>query len=233
MEENKVFEKTENSQNENNLETRDFYQQACAYFYYHAEQRTTMINYFTAVFAASLALYGSLITKYPLASTFVSGFLFVVSLLFYFIDLRNRFDVKQSQNVICQIERDCNVHTPKKPIGKYAYGVFSNEENNFKYYGFRKRLSKENESYRNLRKLYKELARMEIEGYSKEEITATRENYNEELLKFLEKDKTISKHELEESFDNRPIITLSFSIKLLYYVCMAISLMAFYFSFKI
>ena len=31
-----------------NLTDADFYQQACSYFYYHAEQRTTMINYFIA-----------------------------------------------------------------------------------------------------------------------------------------------------------------------------------------
>ena len=50
------------------LTDRDFYEQACSYFYYHAEQRTTMINYFIAVFAAGLALYGSLIEKYPTAT---------------------------------------------------------------------------------------------------------------------------------------------------------------------
>lgn len=84
--------------NKNNMETRDltdkdFYDQACSYFYYHAEQRTTMINYFIAVFAAGLALYGSMLEKYPFASMFVSIFMFVVSLLFHLIDLRNRFDV--------------------------------------------------------------------------------------------------------------------------------------------
>ena len=68
------------------LTDRDFYQQACAYFYYHAEQRTTMINYFIAVFAACLALYGSLLAKYPLASIFVAGFLLIVSIIFYAID---------------------------------------------------------------------------------------------------------------------------------------------------
>ena len=84
--------------NKNNMETRDltdkdFYDQACSYFYYHAEQRTTMINYFIAVFAAGLALYGSMLEKYPFASMFVAIFMFVVSLLFHLIDLRNRFDV--------------------------------------------------------------------------------------------------------------------------------------------
>ena len=73
--------------NKDNIETRDltdrdFYQQACSYFYYHAEQRTTMINYFIAVFAAGLALFGSLIEEYPLASVLIAGFMFVVALLF-------------------------------------------------------------------------------------------------------------------------------------------------------
>ena len=44
------------------LTDRDFYEQACEYFYYHAGQRTTMINYFIAVFGAFLAVYGALIT---------------------------------------------------------------------------------------------------------------------------------------------------------------------------
>ena len=45
-----------------NLTDSDFYQQACSYFYYHAEQRTTMINYFVAIFAAAIALYGTLLS---------------------------------------------------------------------------------------------------------------------------------------------------------------------------
>ena len=100
--------------NKDNIETRDltdrdFYQQACSYFYYHAEQRTTMINYFIAVFAAGLALFGSLIEDYPLASVLIAGFMFVVALLFHLIDLRNRFDVKQSQCVIAQFEHDYSI----------------------------------------------------------------------------------------------------------------------------
>ena len=82
------------------LTDQDFYQQACAYFYYHAEQRTTMINYFIAVFAACIALYGSLLEKYTLASMLIAVFLLVVSVLFFMIDLRNKFDVKESQSGI-------------------------------------------------------------------------------------------------------------------------------------
>ena len=122
---------------EKDLSDKDFYLQACEYFYYHAEQRTTMINYFIAVFAACIALYGSLIDEYSLASTLIAVFLFFVSVLFYCIDLRNRFDVKQSQSVIAQIERDYGVHKPYENGGLYAYGVFSNEDNTFKYYGYK------------------------------------------------------------------------------------------------
>ena len=140
--------------NKNNMETRDltdkdFYDQACSYFYYHAEQRTTMINYFIAVFAAGLALYGSMLEKYPFASMFVAIFMFVVSLLFHLIDLRNRFDVKQSQCVIAQIEHDYSVDILREKEDKYVYGVFSNEDNIFKYYGFSKR--KKDTEYKKLR----------------------------------------------------------------------------------
>ena len=37
---------------ERTLTDSDFYTQACSYFYYHAGQRTTMINFFIAVFGA-------------------------------------------------------------------------------------------------------------------------------------------------------------------------------------
>ena len=62
-----------------NLTDKDFYTQACEYFYYHAGQRTTMIQYIIAVFGASIALYGSLLKDYPLASLLISAFLLLVS----------------------------------------------------------------------------------------------------------------------------------------------------------
>lgn len=210
--------------NKNNMETRDltdkdFYDQACSYFYYHAEQRTTMINYFIAVFAAGLALYGSMLEKYPFASMFVSIFMFVVSLLFHLIDLRNRFDVKQSQCVIAQIEHDYSVDVLREKDDKYVYGVFSNEDNIFKYYGFSKR--KKNKEYRELRASYK----------------AWQKNVSNETLKnifdakkdtFMKNNNTVSYDELEASFNSRSVITLSWSIKSLYYVCMFISVVTFF-----
>lgn len=206
--------------NKNKIETRDltdrdFYQQACSYFYYHAEQRTTMINYFIAVFAAGLALYGSLIEKYPLASVLISVFLFIVSLLFHLIDLRNRFDVKQSQHVIAQFEHDYSIHTKREPDDQYLYGVFSNEDSTFNLYGFKKRWN--NKEYRELRKLYKK----------KNKKNATKEiinKYNNDFNAFYKKNKkALSKEEIEASFESKAIITLGFSIKLLYYMCMIIA----------
>lgn len=210
--------------NKNNIETRDltdrdFYEQACSYFYYHAEQRTTMINYFIAVFAAGLALYGSMLEKYPFASMFVSVFMFVVSLLFHLIDLRNRFDVKQSQCVIAQIEHDYSVDVLREKDDKYVYGVFSNEDNIFKYYGFSKR--KKNKEYRELRASYK--------AWQKDVSNETLKNiFDAKKDTFMKNNNTVSYDELEASFNSRPVITLSWSIKSLYYVCMFISVVTFF-----
>ena len=209
--------------NKNDIKTRDltdkdFYEQACSYFYYHAEQRTTMINYFIAVFAAGLALYGSMLEKYPFASIFVSIFMFVVSLLFHLIDLRNRFDVKQSQCVIAQIEHDYSVDTLRTNDDKYVYGVFSNEDNTFKHYGFSKR--RKNKEYKKVREKY----RLWQEDYFNETL---KDEYYKERDKFLGEVKKVSYEELEASFDAKPVITLSWSIKALYYVCMFISIVTF------
>ena len=195
------------------LTDKDFYTQACSYFYYHAEQRTTMINFFIAVFAAAIALYGSLIKDYTLASMLIAVFLLVVSVLFFMIDLRNRFDVKESQSVICQFERDYGIDTPR---GQRAYGVFSNEDNVFKYYGFRAR-KKLDAPYRELTKDYKKARRGKL---SAEELARR-------IDAMAESDPKASREAIAQSLGKRPIVTLSYSIKMLYIVCMVISVLAF------
>ena len=204
------------------LTDKDFYEQACSYFYYHAEQRTTMINYFIAVFAACIALYGSLIKEYPLASFLISVFLFIVSRLFYSIDIRNRFDVKHSQSVIAQIERDYKKDLLKGDA-EYVYGVFSNEDNIFKYYGLEKRRKAENKGYRKVRRLYriKEIKRLlRCKGAK-----AAEDVFNKEKAKILHGVKTISEGEFMESLKTRSIRSLTNSIRDLYYLCMIISLL--------
>lgn len=44
---------------------------------------------------------------------------------------------------------------------------------------------------------------------------------------FLKENDSVSEHELIESFKSKSIITLSFSIKMLYFMCMLISFLAF------
>lgn len=189
-----------------NLSDSDFYAQACSYFYYHAEQRTTMINYFVAIFAACLALYGTLLSDYAWVSALVAAFMTIVSVVFYFIDLRNRFDVKESQNVIEQIERDYHMD---KVHEHYAYGVFSNEANVYKCYGCTPRKG----SYNDLRRAYKKRKRS----------SRALDTFNTAKAEFLSENKGVSEHELMKSLESNSLISLSFCIKILYFVCMFIS----------
>ena len=197
------------------LNSKDFYEQACSYFYYHAGQRTTMINYFIAAFGAFIALYGALISVYTVASMLIAVFMGIVSAIFFMIDLRNKFDVKKSENVIRQIERD---HGVDKPIGDYPYGVFSNETNIYKYYNLKNR--RIGNEYAKMRKLAKLVAKGKAdEGELDARISA-----------FVQSDPTVSYHEVKDSLSQESIITLSLCIKLLYVLCMIISALAFVFA---
>ena len=189
-----------------NLQDSDFYAQACAYFYYHAEQRTTMINYFVAIFAAAITLYGALLSEYAWVSAFVAIFMTMIAVIFYFIDLRNRFDVKESQNVIEQIERDYGMD---KVHDRYAYGVFSNEANVYRCYGYTQRRTK---SYKNLKRTYKKYQHNRL----------ALEAFNEAKAEYLRENEGVSDYELMKSLKSGTIISLSFSIKVLYFVCIFI-----------
>ena len=203
------------SEKKTDLSDKDFYEQACSYFYYHAGQRTTMINYFIAVFGAFLAVYGALITKpeNSIACALIAIFMGLVSWIFYLIDLRNKFDVKKSENVIRQFERDYGVDSPKND---YAYGVFSNETNIFKYYGDRKSLKYKKE-YKDLLKLRKQVAK----GHADPELL------DKKIRELVAEDKTVSFHEVCESLEENPVAHLSSCIKWLYYLCIASSIAAF------
>ena len=200
------------------LNSKDFYEQACSYFYYHAGQRTTMINYFIAAFGAFIALYGALISVYTVASMLIAVFMGIVSAIFFMIDLRNKFDVKKSENVIRQIERD---HGVDKPVGDYPYGVFSNETNIYKYYNLKNRRA--GNEYAKMRKLAKLVAKGKAdEGELDARISA-----------FVQSDPTVSYHEVKDSLTQESIIPLSLCIKLLYVLCMIISALAFVFALRV
>ena len=174
-----------------------------------------MINFFIAVFGAGIALYGTLLSDYPFASVLVSAFLVVVSILFLLIDFRNRFDVKQSQSVICQIERD---YQADKIVGETAYGVFNNEDNTFMLY--KRSFRKSNTEYQNLRKSY-QLA------LKNSEYKAT---FDSEFETFCSKNKQFSPTAVKTSLAHSSIASLSSCIKFLYIVCATISVCALLFS---
>ncbi len=207
----------------NDLTDKDFYEQACQYFYYHAEQRTTMINYFIAVFGAGIALYGNTIGKNPVACILISGFLLLISVLFCSIDLRNRFDVKHSQSVITQIEHDYGKDLLKNKNAEYVYGVFSNEDNTFRYYGREHRREECNAEYRKLRKIYKKIKLLKCIRAKKKQILALEKELDNRIESYLREDYTISCKEFKSSMGNRSIRSLSQSIKLMYYLCMFMS----------
>ncbi len=186
---------------------RDFYDKAYSYFAYHAEQRTTMINYFIAVFGAGLALYGSLIMSMPFACILIAVFLFSVSLLFYYIDQRNKFDVKQSQAVMCAFEEKYGVSSSKVHP---AFGVFSNEDNTYMLYdrGFRTKSAE----YKRLWKL-----RHRLES----------EEFQSALAAFLKKHENVSEKDVRASLSKRTLPHLSTCIKCLYYICMTVSMLGF------
>lgn len=195
------------------LSDSELYNQACAYFYYHAEQRTTMINYFIAVFAGALAVYGSLIDKFPVASLLLAVFLGVVSVLFYMIDLRNKFDVKESQHVIVEYERALGLHKPEAGNSR-AYGVFSNEDDVYWCYDRKERNS--DPRYRRLRALYKAAP-------DKKALPEEAKGLIDELCAA----QNVSEEALLGSLTAKPIAHLSSCIKWLYWLCMAISVLVF------
>lgn len=198
-----------------NLTDSDFYSQACSYFYYHAEQRTTMINFYIAVFAACIALYGALLETFTIASLLVSVFLLIVSILFFLIDLRNKFDVKQSQSVICQIEKD---YGKDEVLDKTAYGVFNNEDNTFLFY--KAKFRKNDKEYKELLKLYKSSKKHPLKSKELEE----------KLNAYCANKNCVSVETVRESLKHSPIVSLSNCIKALYLVCSAISVLAFGFA---
>ena len=206
------MEKQENriTKPEKNLTDKDFYDNAYNYFSYHAGQRTNMINYFIGVFGAAVALYGALIS-YPVACACISGFMLAVSVLFLMIDIRTKFDIKHSEKVLCQIERDYGV--ARREEG-YPYGVFSNESNIFTYYDHAARKAREAE-WKALKKAY--------QSYKKGKLS--REALETQVVTFMGEEK-IPMKEVLESLEHRPIVHLSTSIAWLYWTCIFVSVVA-------
>lgn len=224
LEKNAVTQETAPMNKRTDLTDKDFYEQACQYFYYHAEQRITMINYFIAVFGAGIALYGNFIDKNPTAAFIVSTFLLIISVLFCSIDFRNKFDVKQSQSVIVQIERDYGRDRLEGADSRSTYGVFSNEDNTFRYVGREHRNEEANKEYREIRKLYKKIKRLKKKKSNVDKVKMLEAELGEKIDAYLLNDSTISKEDFCTSIKEKSIRSLSNSIKYMYYLCVGASI---------
>jgi len=195
------------------LTDQEFYDKAYAYFEYHAGQRMTMINFFIVVFGACIALYGDMLNDHPFSGVLISLFLLIVTILFYCIDLRNRFDVKQSQNVLCQIEK-ANGADVLRPGHTHLYGVFSNEGHSYPFYD--RKTQKHDKRYRALK------------NRSKSADSAQTNKLDEDITNFLgEESASVSVCEVRHSFAEPPLFRLSSCIKFLYFSCMIVSVLAF------
>ena len=96
---------------------------------------------------------------------------------------------------------------------KYAYGVFSNEANVYRCYGYHQRREG---SYKKLLSAYKKLMRDRL----------TLEAFNAAKAEYLEENENVSEYELMKSLKSRSIISLSYCIKTLYIVCITLSFLA-------
>ena len=134
----------------------------------------------------------------PLASALIGLFLCFITVLFHKIDIRNQFDVKQSQYVLTQFERD---HTADTPSGDQinALGVFSNEENIFELYDSKFRKSKAYLAF--------------LDQYNRADDKNT-------VLTTYAKEFKVSAKELKASLKKSTIPHLSSCIKVLYTSCM-------------
>ena len=199
---------------ERTMTDQDFYDKAYSYFSYHASQRTNMINYFIGVFGAAVALYGALL-QYPAACVCISGFMLAVSVLFLLIDIRTKFDIKHSEKVLCQFEKSYGVD---RAGTEYPLGAFSNESNIFQYfdYGYRK---ERGQDWKNLKKSYKAFKQGKL----------SKAQMDEKVIAFMGEDQ-IPVKEVYAALKELPIAHLSTSITWLYRICIAVSVIAFFFA---
>ena len=107
----------------NNFNSEQLVEHAWKYFILHSTQRMTLFNYFLFIMAALGAGLGATLqasNKLAYMGVFLSFFVIVVSIVFWKLDQRTSFLIKQSENVL--IYREVRLGN--------GIGIFCNEENN-------------------------------------------------------------------------------------------------------
>lgn len=107
----------------NNFNSEQLVEHAWKYFILHSTQRMTLFNYFLFIMAALGAGLGATLqdsNKLAYMGVFLSFFVIVVSIVFWKLDQRTSFLIKQSEDVLIDLELR---------LGD-GIGIFCNEENN-------------------------------------------------------------------------------------------------------
>lgn len=105
----------------NNFNSEQLVEHAWKYFILHSTQRMTLFNYFLFIMAALGAGLGATLqasNKLAYMGVFLSFFVIIVSIVFWKLDQRTSFLIKQSESVLIELE----VRSGD------GIGIFSNEE---------------------------------------------------------------------------------------------------------
>jgi len=107
----------------NRINSDQAVEHAWKYFELHSNQRTTLFNYFLFIMAGLGAALGAILqasNKFSYVGIFISIFVVLVSIIFWKLDDRTSFLIKQSEQVFQHLERNSSVNI----------GIFCNEDAN-------------------------------------------------------------------------------------------------------
>ncbi len=107
----------------NNISSDQAVEHAWKYFELHSNQRITLFNYFLFIMAGLGTAVGVTLqasNKFSYVGVFISIFIIIVSIVFWKLDQRTSFLIKQSEQVFKKLERNSSVDI----------GIFCNEDAN-------------------------------------------------------------------------------------------------------
>ena len=107
----------------NNISSDQAVEHAWKYFELHSNQRITLFNYFLFIMAGLGAAVGIVLqasNKFSYVGVFISIFIIIVSIVFWKLDQRTSFLIKQSEQVFKKLERNSSIDI----------GIFCNEDAN-------------------------------------------------------------------------------------------------------
>lgn len=107
----------------NRISSEQAVEHAWKYFELHSNQRTTLFNYYLLIMVGLGTAIGVILqadAKFSYVGVFLSSFVSLVSYLFWKLDQRTSFLIKQSEQIFKNLERNSSVDI----------GIFCKEEAN-------------------------------------------------------------------------------------------------------